>query len=90
MYTGGFNHSKAMCIDGKYFTIGSANFNSRSMRYDYETNIFVFNEEKTAELDKLLKNDISKSYLLTEEIYKMRCWWHRFCGWLVSLITPLT
>lgn len=90
MYTGGFNHSKAMCIDGKYFTIGSANFNSRSLRYDYETNIFVFNEEKTAELDKLLKNDISKSYLLTEEIYKKRCWWHRFCGWLVSLITPLT
>lgn len=90
MYNKGFNHTKAMCIDGKYCTVGSANFNSRSMRYDYETNIFVFNEEETSELDKLLKNDINQSYMLTKEIYKKRCWWHRFCGWLISLITPLT
>lgn len=89
MYTGGFNHSKAMCIDGKFCTIGSANFNSRSLRYDYETNIFIFNEEETAELGRLLKDDISKSYLLTEEIYKKRCLWHRFCGWLASTLTPL-
>ena len=89
MYTGGFNHSKAMCIDGKFCTIGSANFNSRSLRYDYETNIFIFSEEETAELGRLLKDDISKSYLLTEEIYKKRCLWHRFCGWLASTLTPL-
>ena len=89
MYTGGFNHTKAMCIDGKYCTIGSANFNSRSMRYDYETNIFVFSEEETAKLYELLKKDISKSYLLTADIYKKRCLWHRFCGWLAKILTPL-
>lgn len=89
MYTGGFNHSKAMCIDGKYCTIGSANFNSRSMRYDYETNIFVFSEKETAKLYELLKKDISKSYLLTADIYKKRCLWHRFCGWLAKILTPL-
>lgn len=89
MYTGGFNHSKAMCIDGKFCSIGSANFNSRSMRYDYETNIFVFSKEETAELYELLKKDISKSYLLTEEKYKKRCLWHRFSGWLATILTPL-
>lgn len=89
MYTGGFNHAKAMSIDGKYCTIGSANFNSRSMRYDHETNIFIFNEEETAELDSLFKKDIGKSYPLTKEIYKKRCWWNRFCGWIVTLLTPV-
>lgn len=89
MYSGGFNHTKAMCVDGKFCTVGSANFNSRSMCYDYETNIFVFDEEDTAELEKLLKDDIGKSYLLTEKIYKKRSWWNRFCGWIVSLLTPL-
>lgn len=90
MFNSGFNHAKAMCIDGKFCTIGSANFNSRSLHYDYEANIFVFSKEETNELYELLKKDISKSYPLTKEIYKKRCWWRRFCGWLVSIITPLT
>jgi cardiolipin synthase len=90
MFTGGFNHAKAMCIDGNFCTIGSANFNSRSLRYDYEANIFIFNKEETAKLYRMLQEDMKKSYLLTEEIYKKRGWWKRFCGWLVSIITPLT
>ena len=89
MYTGGFNHAKAMCIDGKFCTIGSANFNSRSLRYDYETNIFIFGKEDTDELYKLLKNDMEKSYLLTEDIYKRRCWWRRFCGLVATALTPV-
>lgn len=89
MYTGGFNHAKAMCIDGKFCTIGSANFNSRSLRYDYETNIFIFGKDDTEELYKMLENDMKNSYLLTKEIYKGRCWWRRFCGWIAAVLTPV-
>ena len=88
MYTGGFNHSKAMCVDGKYCTLGSANLNSRSLRYDYETNIFVFGNDDTRELYELIADDVSNSYLLTKEKYKSRSCWRRFCGWLVTLVTP--
>lgn len=89
MYTGGFNHSKVMCVDGLYCTIGSANLNSRSLIYDYESNIFIFGKEDTEELYKCIDLDRQKSYRVTKEIYKKRCWWSRFCGWLVTLITPL-
>ena len=89
MYTGGFNHSKVMCIDGKFCTIGSANLNSRSLIYDYETNLFVFGKEDTDELYHYIDLDKQESFKLTKEIYKERCWWRRFCGWLVTLITPL-
>lgn len=89
MFSSGFNHAKAMCIDDKFCTLGSTNLNSRSMKYDYETNIFVFGKEETDELYQLLKEDTDKSYPLTKEIYKKQNWWKRFCGWLVSLITPL-
>lgn len=88
MYTGGFNHSKVMCVDGKYCTIGSANLNSRSLNYDYETNLFIFGEEDTQELYELIDDDKGNSYLLTKEKYKERSWWRRFCGWLVTLVTP--
>ncbi len=89
MYTGGFNHSKVMCVDGKFCTIGSANLNSRSLIYDYETNLFVFGKEDTDELYHYIDLDKQESFKLTKEIYKERCWWRRFCGWLVTLITPL-
>ena len=89
MYTEGFNHSKVMCVDGLYCTIGSANLNSRSLIYDYESNIFIFGKEDTEELYNCIDLDRQKSYRVTKEIYKKRCWWNRFCGWLVTLITPL-
>lgn len=89
LYTGGFNHSKVMCVDGSYCTIGSANLNSRSLICDYETNIFIFGKEDTDELYRYIDLDKQKCYKLTKEIYKKRSWWRRFCGWLVSLVTPL-
>lgn len=89
LYTGGFNHSKVMCVDGCYCTIGSANLNSRSLICDYETNIFIFGKEDTDELYRYIDLDKQKCYKLTKEIYKKRSWWRRFCGWLVSLVTPL-
>ena len=88
MYTGGFNHSKVMCVDGKYCTIGSANLNSRSLMYDYETNLFVIGKEDCRELYELIDDDTENSYLLTKEKYKERSCWRRFCGWLVTLLTP--
>lgn len=88
IYDQGFNHAKVMCIDGKFCTIGSANLNSRSLRYDYETNIFIFGQEETKELQHYIELDKQKSTELTEEIYKARCWWSRLCGLLVTLATP--
>lgn len=88
MYTGGFNHAKVMSVDGKYGTVGSTNLNSRSLTYDYETNIFIFGEDDTEELHALIEQDKAQSYLLTKEKYKQRSCWRRFCGWLVTLVTP--
>lgn len=37
LYNGGFHHSKIMMVDDLFCTVGTANLNSRSLRYDYET-----------------------------------------------------
>ena len=88
MFRGGFNHSKVMCVDGKFCTIGSANLNSRSLMYDYETNLFIFGKEDTDELNRYIELDKQRSFILTEEIYKERSCWRRFVGRLVCLVTP--
>ena len=88
IYNGGFHHSKIMMIDSTYCTVGSTNLNSRSLRYDYEVNAFVFDTETTDELMTMFKEDQQNSTLLTSEMYKKRSIWKKFVGWFAHLFTP--
>lgn len=88
IYNGGFHHSKIMMVDSLYCTVGSTNLNSRSLRYDYEINAFIFDTETTNELITLFKEDKEDSILLTRDIYKRRSMWKKFIGWFAHLFTP--
>lgn len=88
LYDGGFNHSKIMSIDGRFCTVGSTNLNSRSLFYDYEDNLFIFDKQSTGELLEHYNADKRESYKLTREVWKKRSYWRRFCGWLANLLTP--
>ena len=88
VYNGGFHHSKIMMIDSLYCTVGSTNLNSRSLRYDYEVNAFIFDPETTHELIAMFEDDQENSTLLTREEYKKRSAWKRFVGWFAHLFTP--
>ena len=88
IYNGGFHHSKIMMIDSLYCTVGSTNLNSRSLRFDYEVNAFIFDKETTDELIQMFKEDQEDSTLLTAEMYKKRSTWKKFIGWFAHLFTP--
>ena len=77
-----------MTIDDHFCTVGSANLNSRSLRYDYETNAFIMNEDVTHQLDSLFFKDMSRSTKLTKEGWKNRSGWKKFVGWFGHLLTP--
>lgn len=88
LFNGGFHHSKVMMVDGTFCTVGTANLNSRSLRYDYETNAFIFDPGTTAELNAMFLKDKQNSTLLTPEYWKKRPAWKKFVGWLGNLLTP--
>ena len=88
IFNGGFHHSKIMMIDSLYCTVGSTNLNSRSLRYDYEVNAFIFNQETTNEMTTLFNKDKENSTLLTRDVYLKRTPWKRFIGWFAHLLTP--
>ena len=77
-----------MMIDSLYCTVGSTNLNSRSLRYDYEVNAFIFNQETTNEMTTLFNKDKENSTLLTRDVYLKRTPWKRFVGWFAHLLTP--
>ena len=88
LYNGGFHHSKIMMVDNKFCTVGTANLNSRSLRYDYETNAFIFDSAITHQLNNLFEADKKNSTLMTPEFWKKRSAWKKFVGWFGNLLTP--
>lgn len=88
LFNGGFHHSKVMMVDSTFCTVGTANLNSRSLRYDYETNAFIFNPAFTYQLNAMFERDKQNSTLLTPEVWKERSAWKKFVGWVGNLMTP--
>ena len=90
LYEPGFHHSKIMTVDGRFCTVGSANLDARSMRYDYEANALILDTAVTAQLDSLFQADMQKSFRLTEQ--KWNQWrnpWQKFRGWFGHLLRPV-
>ena len=76
-------------VDGKFCTVGSANLNSRSLRWDYEDNAVIVDENTTKQLDNLFENNKKDSFLLTEKKWKeWRTPWQRHLGWWAHLLAP--
>lgn len=88
LYDKGFHHSKIMMVDDTFCTLGSANLNSRSLRYDYEVNAFIFDKGVTKEMTDMFEADKKDSTELTKEIWKKRSPWKRFVGWFANIFAP--
>lgn len=88
LFNDGFHHSKVMMVDSIFCTVGTANLNSRSLRYDYETNAFIFSPLSTNELNTLFAHDKNACTRLTKEWWRKRSIWKKFVGWVGNLLTP--
>lgn len=90
IYEPGFHHTKIIMVDGRFCTVGSANLNSRSMRFDYEENAVIIDRCTTAQLSKMFDRDKTKSFLLTPNKWKkFRTPWQKFVGWFAHLLAPV-
>lgn len=88
LYNGGFHHSKIMMVDDLFCTVGTANLNSRSLRYDYETNAFIFDKDITQQLNDVFEADMLHCTRLTPEMWKQKSAWKKFKCWFANLFTP--
>lgn len=89
IYEPGFHHTKIIMVDGQFCTVGSANLNSRSLRWDYEENAVIVDPNTTRELNDMFERDKKDSFFLTEETWDAwRTPWKKFVGWFATLLTP--
>ena len=89
LYQPGFHHSKIMMVDGRFCTVGSANLDARSMRFDYEENAVIVDSCTTKQLDSMFDDDKRESIYLTPESWNsFRTPWQKFRGWFAHLLSP--
>ena len=86
-YHDGFVHSKTMVVDGHWCSVGSANFDDRSMRLNFEANAMVYSDEIGKEMIDAFEEDLGRCTEYTMEMFSDRTLIQRVrtnISWLVS------
>ena len=58
-YTDGFPHQKVLLIDNDVASVGSANFDNRSFRLQFEINTIIVDEGFGRQMEAMLENDMA-------------------------------
>jgi len=75
-------HAKLMLVDGKTFSLGSANFDYRSFRYQHEINLVGEDEEIISQLKTHITNCLTNSAPFDYEEWLKRPFIQRFFEWI--------
>ena len=61
-----FDHSKLMIVDSHWVLLGSANWDARSLRLNFELNVECYNREFAREMEKIVEGKISTAHEVTK------------------------
>ena len=89
LYEGAYFHSKTACVDSMLCSIGSANMDIRSFSINYETNLVIYDERVTRELEADFMADLAHSVAFSAEAYHARPRTSRFVDSTLRLCAPL-
>lgn len=71
-YEKGFLHAKTLVVDGTVSTVGTANFDMRSFKLNFEIIAIIYDSLKSAELKNSFEDDTKYSLQITPELYMQR------------------
>lgn len=76
-------------IDDEVTSLGSANFDYRSFKLNFELNAFIYDTKTTAEFRKIFLKDIEKSTLVSYSKYQERSLLIKIKEAFARLISPI-
>jgi cardiolipin synthase len=89
LYEGAYFHAKTVCVDSAICSIGSANMDIRSFSINYETNLVIYDEDLTRELEADFTADLKRCVAFSAEEYESRARSSRFVDSTLRLCSPL-
>jgi len=74
-------HAKTFVVDGVWSTVGSLNFDNRSLVFNNESNVVTLDEGVGANLDSLFLEDLRYSKEITLPEFERRSWREKLLEW---------
>jgi cardiolipin synthase len=74
-------HAKTFVVDGVWSTVGSLNFDNRSLVFNNESNIVTLDEGVGATLDSLFVDDLKYSKEINLDEFNRRSWVEKLLEW---------
>ena len=88
-YLDGFLHEKAMLIDHHLATVGTANFDNRSFRLNFEITSMTVDEGFASEIEQMFLADFEKSREMEPGEVGRKSFWFRLATRLARLTSPV-
>ncbi len=89
IYDNGFLHAKTMVVDGEVSTAGTANFDRRSFKLSFETNVFIYGSKEAKMMEDIFIKDLENCHELTAEAYARRGTWIKAKESICRLLSDL-
>ncbi len=82
-------HQKVLLMDDDIAGVGTANFDNRSFRLNFEITVLVQNSDFAAEVDEMLCADIARSREVTEDELAAKPLWFEVGMSVARLFAPV-
>jgi len=83
-----FDHSKICVADGEWVFIGSANWDARSLKLNFECNMECLDKKLAASLQKIIHAKKRNSLKVSVTEWNALPFWHKLAGRAACLLTP--
>ncbi len=70
-------HAKTFIVDGMWGSIGSMNFDNRSLAFNNESNLAFLDPTLGAQMDSTFMDDLTRSKEIVLDEWNRRPWHHR-------------
>ena len=88
-YTDGFLHQKVVLIDDRLAAVGTANFDNRSFRLNFEIMAVVADTSFATEIEQMFLDDFEKSVEMQPGDYEKKSFWFKLGVRLARLTAPV-
>ena len=88
-YERGFMHQKVMLVDDQISVVGSANFDNRSFRLNFELGALIVDRAIAAEIEEMLRNDFTCAHEFDVTTYQQRSFAFRATVQMARLFSPI-
>jgi cardiolipin synthase A/B len=82
-------HAKTFVVDGLWVSVGTMNFDNRSLALNDEATLMVLDSAAGRRMESVFQDDTGHAQEIDLATFRRRPWTERLAEWAANLITPL-